>query len=65
MIKLIPLILSLTLIGVGGAMVSDQKTSSNKAYTSSQNYMGADNSVDSCPQDSSELFLRANTNPSL
>ena len=65
MLKLIPLILSLTLIGAGGVAISAQKVSDNTASISLQNYMRANNNVDSSLQNGSDLFLKGNTNPNL
>ena len=61
MFKLIPLILSLTLVGVGGVAISAQKVSDNTASVSLQNYMRSNNNLDSNLQYSSDLFLKANT----
>ena len=66
MLKLIPLILSLTLVGAGGVAISAQKVSDNiTASINLQNYMRANNNVDSNSQNSSDLFLKGNTNPNL
>ena len=65
MFKLIPLILSLALISAGGVAISAQKISDNTASINFQNYMRANNNVNSSLQNSSDLFLRANTNPNL
>ena len=66
MLKLIPLILSLTLVGVGGVAISSQKVSDNiTASINLQNYMRANNNVISNLQNTSDLFLKGNTNPNL
>jgi hypothetical protein len=65
MLKLIPFILSLTLIGVGGIAISAQKISDNTASINLQNYMRTNNNIYSGLQNSSDLFLKANTNPNL
>jgi hypothetical protein len=65
MLKLIPLILSLTLISAGGVAISAEKASENTASINLQNYMRLNNNVDSSLQNSSDLFLKANTNPNL
>jgi len=64
MLKLIPLIL-LALMGAGGVAISAQKISDNTASTNLQNYMCANNNMDSSLQNNSDLFLRANANPNL
>jgi len=65
MFKLILLILSLTLIGVGGVVISAQKISDGTASINLQNYMCAESTIDSGLKNSSDLFLGANTNPNL
>jgi hypothetical protein len=65
MLKLIPFILSLTLISAGGVAISAQKISDNTASANLQIYMRANDNLDSSMQYSSDLFLRANTNPNL
>lgn len=65
MLKLIPLILSLTLISAGGVAISEQNSSNNQASMNLQSRTYANNNTDSDFKDSLDLFLRANTNPSL
>lgn len=65
MLKLIPLVLLLTLIGAGGAVMSVQNYHDNAIKTNLQNYMQANNNAYLNLQNDSGLFLKANTNPSL
>jgi hypothetical protein len=65
MFKLIPIILSLSLMGAGGATMSVKNYYDNAAKTNLQNYMCAGKNVGLNMQDSSDLFLKSNTNPSL
>ena len=65
MFKLIPVILSLAIMGVGGAAISVENYNNNNANVNLQNYMRANNNVISNLQNTSDLFLKGNTNPNL
>ena len=65
MFKLIPLILSLSLIGVGGTVISVKNSDYSIAEINLQNYMRENNNIYLNSPDNSDLFLKANTNPSL
>ena len=65
MFKLIPLVLSLTLIGAGGAAISVQNSNDMAAKITLQNYMYTNNNAYLNIPNGSNLFLKANTNPGL
>ena len=65
MFKLIPLILSLALIGAGGVAISIQNSSNGASGASLQSYMYTNKNTGYNLRDSSDLFLRANAGPNL
>lgn len=65
MLKIITLILSLALVGAGGVAVAVQNHFDNSASVSLQNYIKANNNINLNLQNSTGLFLKANTNPTL
>ncbi len=65
MFKLIPVILSLTIMGVGGAAISVENYNNNNANVNLQNYMRVNNNAYLNLPEDSDLFLRANINPGI
>ena len=66
MIKLISVLISLSIMSAGGAAIAQKSFDNvNTANANSQSCVQTNKNADLNLQDSSDLFLRANTNPIL
>ena len=65
MLKLIPLLLSLTLLGAGGVAISTQKNANKMTGENVATYLQLQNTSNYDFQKSQDLFLKADTIPNL